>query len=1129
MLPVPAVTAPRLAGVLGSSVASLRGEQNDFGLPAASGAVVVLVDGLGATNIQARAGHARFLSPRMARRDVIRTVTPSTTAAAIASFTTGRMPGEHGLVGYRVLDAAHDRLVNQLQRLGRRHGARDVAARGDGLRDGRARRHPQLRGRCGPLRRLGIHACRAARRGVPAGRDHRRPLRRGARAARSEPGALVYLYVPELDQAAHAHGWESDRWLGILEQLDAELAAFERADAAWHGPARDRRPRRGRRSARTATCFIDAQARPPRGRAARRRASRGCLSLYFEPDLDAGGRRAELVDRWREAEGERAWVLSRDEAIAPGCTDRSTDEVRPRIGDVIVAARAGVAYYDRREPNRQAESMIGQHGSLSDEETRVPLIRAGGVHARATRPTGHPHRPSTRQADRRIETAGQEGYWPRLTCGFGRRRGRSWMARIAAYQRTPLGLVAPNLAASLPSDEAEDDDVEHGRSRKKAHSARMPIVLHLGRRDEREQDDGEHHGDEDLADAEAGVDVVAHELLLRTAVARGQVALVAGAMPTRALSRASACLGARLLRRLLAVVGDERPLAGGLLLGTVGVGCALAGLRRAWVSVRASRRCVGAGVLWGCLATGVLESVPLKITGMTEPHLTESASADAAPRSTGDPQRRRGRVPRDLADLARLVRIPSVVVARRSTRRTCSAAPRPSPDCSRGTGRLRLVDGAVAVGGAEGRIRSWASPRSSRTAPARNGRPTVLLYAHHDVQPPGRGRRLGVAAVRADACAATACTAAARPTTRRASWRTSARIRALDRGARRDFDLGIVALHRGRGGVRLALVRELPRTRTATCSRADVIIVADSGNWDSRRPRSRSRSAARCAFNLRIARSSTPRTRACSGERCPTRCSPPSGCSTRSGTTDGAVAVEGLTERDAETPEYNEEQLRAEAGLLAGVTPDRRGTILSPHLGQAGDHHHRHRRTRASRTRRTRSSRGARAGQRADRARAGRRARRIDAIEAHLRANAPFGAQLDVRGRRHGQPFLVDTSGWAVARRRAAMARGLGREPVEIGVGGSIPFIAELVERVPRRADPRDRRRGPATPARTARTSRCTSACSSARCSAEALLLARLDARTLELPEHGPRTRTPDSAVTMEAAIHAFPTHRGET
>ena len=114
MLPVPAVTAPRLAGVLASSIASFAGEANEFVLPAASGAVVVLVDGLGAANIQARAGHARFLSGRMSRRDVIRTVAPSTTAAAIASFTTGRMPGEHGLVGYRVFDEAGDRLVNQL-------------------------------------------------------------------------------------------------------------------------------------------------------------------------------------------------------------------------------------------------------------------------------------------------------------------------------------------------------------------------------------------------------------------------------------------------------------------------------------------------------------------------------------------------------------------------------------------------------------------------------------------------------------------------------------------------------------------------------------------------------------------------------------------------------------------------------------------------------------------------------------------------------------------------------------------------------------------------------------------------------------------------------------------------------
>ena len=374
MLPVPAVTAPRLAGVLGSSVASLRGEQNDFGLPAASGAVVVLVDGLGATNIQARAGHARFLSSRMARRDVIRTVTPSTTAAAIASFTTGRMPGEHGLVGYRVLDAAHDRLVNQLNgwdagmvpETWQRAATVFETAAHDGIRS------------------FAVGAARYADSGfthaVLRGAEYRPAATIADRFAEArelldrEPGALVYLYVPELDQAAHAHGWESDRWLTILEQLDAELAAFERRMprgtgllvTADHGVV-DVPPHRH--------VFVDD--RPDLLEGVRHVGGEPrFLSLYFEPDLDPAARES-LVAGWRSAEEHRAWVVPRDEAIDAGLYGPVADEVLPRIGDVIVAARAGIAYYDRREPNRQAESMIGQHGSLSDEETRVPLIRGG--------------------------------------------------------------------------------------------------------------------------------------------------------------------------------------------------------------------------------------------------------------------------------------------------------------------------------------------------------------------------------------------------------------------------------------------------------------------------------------------------------------------------------------------------------------------------------------------------------------------------------------------------------------------------------------------------------------------------------------------------------------------------------
>ena len=375
MLPVPAVTVPRLAGVLASSLASLQGVQNGFELPAASGAVIVLVDGLGAGNLQARAGHARFLSTRMSRRDVIRTVLPSTTAAALASFTTGRMPGEHGLVGYKVHDTAHDRLVNQLNgwdagmmpETWQRSETLFESATADGV----------------PT--FAIGAARYADSG------YTRAVLRGAefRAAASVPdrfamaqsvleqhrGALVYLYVPELDQAAHAHGWESARWLGLLEQLDAEVAAFERRMprgtgllvTADHGVVDVPAHRH---------VFVDA--RPDLLDGIRHVGGEPrFLSLYAEPGLDEAAR-AQLVEDWRSAEGHRAWVLGRDEAIESGLYGPTVaDEVRSRIGDVLIAARSGIAYYDRREPNRQAELMVGQHGSLTDEETRVPLIRAG--------------------------------------------------------------------------------------------------------------------------------------------------------------------------------------------------------------------------------------------------------------------------------------------------------------------------------------------------------------------------------------------------------------------------------------------------------------------------------------------------------------------------------------------------------------------------------------------------------------------------------------------------------------------------------------------------------------------------------------------------------------------------------
>ncbi len=336
--------------------------------------MVVLVDGLGAANLAARRGHARVLAGAYGKRDVIRTVFPSTTAAAIATFATGAAPGEHGLVAYRTLVPGTDRLENQLNAWD--HG---------GLPDGWQRRRPLFESaRDAGLQPFAVGAPRYAdsgfTRAVLRGAEYRPEATIEARfetaldLVTDVDRALVYLYIPELDQISHAHGWESDRWTAALEQVDAAVAAFTKRMprgagllvTADHGVLDVPEHRHVHIDAHPGLVDgIRHVAGEPR-----------CLGLFFEPDASSG-ERAAIVARWRESEGSRAWVLTRDEAIDAGLFGQVDDAVRPRIADLLVAARSSIAYYDTREPDRRAERMIGQHGSLTDEESRVPLLRFG--------------------------------------------------------------------------------------------------------------------------------------------------------------------------------------------------------------------------------------------------------------------------------------------------------------------------------------------------------------------------------------------------------------------------------------------------------------------------------------------------------------------------------------------------------------------------------------------------------------------------------------------------------------------------------------------------------------------------------------------------------------------------------
>jgi hypothetical protein len=371
MLPaaqLPSARARRfgLADVLPNCLQAMDGRRGRLGLAPVTHALVLLADGLGSTALESRAGHARALASRLGSDSVISSVFPTTTAAALATLTTGVLPGQHGLVGYTAFDAANDRVVNQLT------GWDDDAMTSEWQRVPTLFETVDAIGASaiaiGPARYAASGFTGAVLRGAEyrAGASIAERFAR-AREALAGPPALIYLYVPELDTASHAHGLESPNWLAALEQLDAAVARFVPSLGPTHGmlvtadhgvidvP-------------HEAQIVVDAELlRGVRHVAGEPR----CLQLHLEPGESAD----EHADRWRASEGPRAWVATGSEAIAAGWFGEVAPEVLPRIGDVLVAARKRVAYY--ADADDRGRRMIGQHGSLSPDELNIPLVRFG--------------------------------------------------------------------------------------------------------------------------------------------------------------------------------------------------------------------------------------------------------------------------------------------------------------------------------------------------------------------------------------------------------------------------------------------------------------------------------------------------------------------------------------------------------------------------------------------------------------------------------------------------------------------------------------------------------------------------------------------------------------------------------
>jgi acetylornithine deacetylase/succinyl-diaminopimelate desuccinylase-like protein len=326
------------------------------------------------------------------------------------------------------------------------------------------------------------------------------------------------------------------------------------------------------------------------------------------------------------------------------------------------------------------------------------------------------------------------------------------------------------------------------------------------------------------------------------------------------------------------------------------------------------------------------------------------------------------------------------------------------------------------------------------------GRPTVLLYAHHDVQPEGsrsdwdsepfepsvRGDRLygrGAADDKAGIAAHLAAIRAHGP----------------------DLPVGVIVFVEGEEEVGSPSLETLLATYGEELA-SDVIVIADSANWAIGSPALTTslRGLVNCVVEVRTLDHAVH-----SGmwggavpDALTTLCRLLATLHDES----GDVAVEGLARGTASELDYPEDRLRTESGITDGVHLIGTGSIVdrlwtkpaisvialdATHVDAASN-------TLLPVARAKVSLRVA-PGDDALQA--------LSRLRGHLTQHTPWGAVISVTDADLGEPFTVDASGPAYDAARAAFAEAWdGTPPVDIGVGGSIPFIAAFAARFPHAA-----------------------------------------------------------------------------
>lgn len=323
--------------------------------------VLLVLDGLGWTAVEQHRG--RMPSLAAMEGGPITTVVPSTTSTALTSITTGLAPAQHGVLGYRM--AVDGSVLNMLRWT---------------MADGRrapdpfdVQRHPPFLGREIPVVtkrdfRDGGFTNAHLRGGRFVGWQTTSALVEQCVRCLASGARFVYAYYPGVDTIAHEFGLHDavyERELAFADRLVGDLLDTLPADAALlvtsdHGQVH-LEPESWRELPELAP-LVATQAGDGRFR-----------SLHARP-----GAARELLDAARTVVGDDAWVRSRRELLDEGWIGPgATGSVPGRIGDVVLAARSGVAFVD---PALPAEARLRSgHGSLTPDEMLVPLLAARGA------------------------------------------------------------------------------------------------------------------------------------------------------------------------------------------------------------------------------------------------------------------------------------------------------------------------------------------------------------------------------------------------------------------------------------------------------------------------------------------------------------------------------------------------------------------------------------------------------------------------------------------------------------------------------------------------------------------------------------------------------------------------------